>query len=95
MCNIIHDIRARTLKRTWHLTLQLAQSPKWTFEFSAIYFYIVLTKNWKYLVVWTNKQSFTGLGPEDRCSSYSWIPPFSLYWCNFTKSDLLTFIENI
>ena len=77
MCNIIHDIRVGTLKGTWHLTPQLAQSPKWTFEFTgpnqipAIYFYIVLNKNWKYLVVWTIKHSFTGLGPEDQCSLYS------------------------
>jgi hypothetical protein len=54
------------------------------------YLYIVLNKNWKYLVVWTIKQRFTGLGLEDRCSSYSWVPPFSLYWYNFTRSDLLT-----
>ena len=34
-------------------------------------FYIVLNKNWNYLVVWTIKLSFTGLGQENRCSSYS------------------------
>jgi hypothetical protein len=38
-------------------------------------FYIVLNKNWKYLVVWTIKLSFTGLGQENRCSSYSVVYP--------------------
>jgi hypothetical protein len=34
---------------------------------SQIYFYIILNKNWK--IYWF-KQSFTGLGPEHRCSSW-------------------------
>ena len=33
---------------------------------SWIYFYIVLNKNWK--IYWSG-ESFTGLGPEDQCSS--------------------------
>ena len=48
------------------------QSSKWKFEFtglnqSCIYFYIVLNKNWK---IYWSEQSFTGLGPENRCSSW-------------------------
>jgi len=84
---------SQNFKGTWHLTPKLAQFPKWTFELTgpnqipAIYFYIFLNKNWKYLLVWTIKQSFTGLEQEDRCSSYSWGPPFSPYWYNFTRSD--------
>jgi len=69
---------------TSYIPTELAQSPKWRFEFTgtnqipAIYFYIVLNKkNWIYLVVWTIiKQSFTSLGLEDRCSSYSEVPSF-------------------
>ena len=98
ICNIIRDIRVRTLKETWHLTPQLAQSRNehcW-FEFTSYILYIVWikflrNKNWKYLVVWTIKLSFSGLGQENQCSSYSVvhvpIPPFSPYWYNFIRSD--------
>jgi hypothetical protein len=50
------------------LITQNRQSSKWKFEFHIqIYFYIVLNKNWK---IYWSEQSFTGLGPEDRCSSW-------------------------
>ena len=49
------------------------QSSKWKFEFTApnqilefILYYIYLHKNWK---IYWSKQSFTGLGPEDRWPS--------------------------
>ena len=42
------------------------QFSKWKFGFTGIYFYISLNKNWK---IYWSEQSFTGLGPEDRCSS--------------------------
>ena len=50
------------------LITQNRQSSKWKFEFHIqIYFYIILNKNWK---IYWSEQSFTGLGPEDRCSSW-------------------------
>ena len=39
----------------------------WSVSNSWIHFYIVLNKNWK---IYWSEQSFTGVGPEDRCLSW-------------------------
>jgi hypothetical protein len=66
-----------------YLKLLLTQSLKWKFEFTDqsqilefIFIYnVVLNENWKF--DWF-EQSFTGLGPEDRCSSWGlWTDHYS------------------
>ena len=39
----------------------------WSESISRIYFYIFLNKNW---IIYWSEPSFTGLGPEDWCSSW-------------------------
>jgi len=41
-------------------------------------FYIVLNKNWN---IYWSEQSFTGLGPEDQCSSW-WLEWYRLLWAS-------------
>jgi hypothetical protein len=51
----------------WLTVLEMKIWIYWSESNSWIYLYLVLYKNWK---IWWSKQSFTGLGPEDRCSSW-------------------------
>ena len=57
----------------------------WSKSNSWIYFYIVLNKNWK---VYRSKQSFTGLGPEDRCPSWGLLINILFLIC-FAQNGLL------
>jgi hypothetical protein len=57
----VHNININCESSPWNENLNLLVRIKF-FNF----FYIVLNKDWK--ISWS-KQSFTGLGPEDRCSS--------------------------
>ena len=57
-----------------HITVITNHSSKWKFEFTGlnqilefIFTCLVLNKNWK---MYWSEQSFTGLGPEDRCSTW-------------------------
>ena len=52
-----------------------SESKSWLYIYISIYLYIL--KNWKNWKIDWSKRSFTGLGPEDRCSS--WGLPFFLY----------------
>jgi len=57
-----------------NITLSVLKMKIWIYWSESnlwIYFYIVLNKNWK---IYWSEQSFTGLGPEYRCSS--WGLPF-------------------
>ena len=56
----------------------------WSESNSCIYFYIVLNKNRK--SYWF-EQSFTGFGPEDRCSSI-------FYWTACTKSGKWVWVHS-
>ena len=97
ICNIIRDIRVRTLKETWHLTGPVSEMNIWIYwseSNSCNLFNIVLNKNWKYLVVWTIKLSFTGL-LLGWCSSYSVVSPFFHTDTTLQDQTLLTLIENI
>ena len=55
-----------SLKSFIYTVLEMKLWIYWSESNSCIYF-IYLNKNWK---IYWSKQSFTGLGPEDRCSSW-------------------------
>jgi len=51
----------------WNENLNWLARIKFMNLFLYMYIHVVLNKNWK---IYWSKQSFTGLGPEDRCSSW-------------------------
>ena len=54
----------------WTKNFILKQCSKWNFEFTGriqILEFIFIYKNWQ---IYWSEQSFTGFGPEDRCSSW-------------------------
>ena len=55
LSNCVHSVREM---KTWIY---------WSESKSSIYFYKVLRKNW---TIYWSEQSFAGLGPEGRCSSW-------------------------